>query len=105
MYCRKCGNVISDDAKFCPACGTATGADTVIINYNDNETYPYRSRWAAFFLCLFLGGLGLHRFYVGKIGTGVLWLLTAGCCGVGWLVDLILIVCGSFRDKAGYPLM
>ena len=58
-----------------------------------------RSRLAAALLCFFLGVLGVHRFYVGKVGTGVLQLLTAGGLGIWWLVDLILIIVGSFRDK------
>lgn len=52
-------------------------------------------------LCIFLGGIGVHRFYVGKIGTGILWILTGGCFGIGYLVDLIKIICGKFTDKKG----
>ena len=50
-------------------------------------------------LCIFLGGLGVHRFYAGKIGTGILQLITVGGCGIWTLVDLIMIITGSFKDK------
>jgi TM2 domain-containing membrane protein YozV len=55
-------------------------------------------------LCLFLGGLGIHRFYVGKIGTGILMLLTLGGLGIWSLIDLIMIIVGSFKDKNGLPI-
>ena len=61
----------------------------------------YKSRLAALLLCFFLGALGIHRFYAGKIGTGILWLLTGGFFGIGVLVDFIMICCGCFTDKSG----
>ena len=55
-------------------------------------------------LCLLLGGFGIHRFYVGKMGTGILYLITGGIFGIGWLVDLIKIITGKFVDSQGQPL-
>jgi len=60
-----------------------------------------RSRLIALLLCFFLGCFGAHRFYAGKIGTGVLMLITLGGLGIWMLVDLILIAAGAFRDKDG----
>jgi len=58
----------------------------------------------ALLLCLLLGGLGIHRFYVGKIGTGILMLITLGGFGIWALIDLIVIAVGSFKDKSGLAL-
>ena len=122
MFCKNCGKEMGDVA-FCPHCGAAQNqaqqsAQPVVVNVVNSNTntnqntningaaqaYPYKSKWTAFFLCLFLGVIGAHRFYVGKTVTGIIWLFTAGLAGVGWVIDLILILIGSFRDKAGYPL-
>lgn len=58
----------------------------------------------ALLLCFFLGTFGIHRFYVGKIGTGILMLLTLGGLGIWTLIDFIVIAVGSFRDKEGNPI-
>jgi len=52
-------------------------------------------------LCFFLGGFGIHRFYAGKAGTGILMLLTFGGLGIWTLIDFILIACSKFTDGNG----
>lgn len=116
MNCVNCGTEIEENVKFCPECGKdprekeekKPEQPTIIINNaNSNinnasgDRVSTKSRWVAFFLCLFLGAIGAHRFYVGKIGTGIIWLLTGGICGIGALIDLIVILMGTFRDSYG----
>jgi TM2 domain-containing membrane protein YozV len=60
-----------------------------------------KKRLVAFLLCFFLGGIGVHRFYVGKVGTGIAQILTLGGLGVWTFVDFIMILVGKFADKEG----
>lgn len=104
-FCQHCGQVIAKDCVICPKCGKrvvelkAEQPQVVINNSNTNTNIngaamkKEKNKWLAFFLCLFLGEFGIHRFYEGKIGTGILWLITLGLFGIGWLVDLIIILC------------
>lgn len=59
------------------------------------------SKPATVAIVIFLGGLGIHRFLAGKTGTGILWLLTIGCLGIGWIVDIIQVSAGRFTQKDG----
>lgn len=128
IFCSNCGQKISAAAIMCPHCGAGTeryrkdqekaaqqpainivnnNANTnsnVNTNVNSGVAYRYKSKWTAFFLCLFAGFLGVHRFYVGKTGSGILFFFTVGLFGIGWIVDLIAILSGGFRDKFGMPL-
>lgn len=60
-----------------------------------------KSGIACLLFLLFLGPFGLHRFYVGKVGTGVLFILTFMGFGIWWLVDIILLCVGAFTDADG----
>ena len=80
-YCSQCGAQLVDEAVVCPKCGCAVAPTRTV----DPNASP-KSRLITLLLCIFVGGLGIHRFYVGKIGTGVLYLFTGGLFGIGWLV-------------------
>lgn len=64
---------------------------------------PY-NRVVALALCWFLGIFGIHRFYVGKVATGVLMLLTGGGFGILWIIDFIVLLLGRFKDSEGRVL-
>ncbi len=97
LYCTKCGHMMHETARACPQCGAPS-------LYEQMDISP-RSRLVALLLCVFLGYLGIHRFYVGKTGTGILWLLTGGLFVIGAVVDLIMIATGDFRDANGLRVL
>jgi len=99
QYCRSCGQIISSLAPTCPHCGAPTGVKSTPPGASD------KLRLVALLLCLLVGMFGVHRFYVGKIGTGILQIVTLGGFGIWVLVDLILILLGAFKDKQGRPLL
>lgn len=67
----------------------------------------HKSRIMAIILCCigFFAVGGLHRFYAGKLGTGILWLLTGGLFGIGTIIDLVKLALGTFTDGAGLPIV
>ena len=105
-YCQACGRVVDAAAVVCPACGVMQADMAGAVGFPGGYAvgYPGRSEkriLVAFLLCFFVGVFGVHRFYAGKVGTGILQLLTLGGLGVWVLVDLIVLVTGNFRDGDG----
>lgn len=101
MFCQKCGKEISDQASFCPSCGHPVRGTAMGPGFTSNKTVSPYSRLAALLLCFFLGAIGVHRFYVGKVGTGVAMIFTLGGLGIWILVDFIMIIVGGFTDANG----
>ena len=66
-----------------------------------DSTKSEKSFVATIILCVLLGGFGVHRFYVGKIGTGIIMLLTLGGLGIWTLIDVIMIAVQKFKDSSG----
>jgi len=109
-FCKHCGAKIPAAAVICTQCGCQveeikhTEQPSIVINNantnaNTNTVNAAmlgvreKNKWTAFLLCLFLGGLGVHKFYEGRIGMGILYLLTGGLFGIGWLIDCIALLC------------
>lgn len=59
-----------------------------------------KSKWVSFFLCLFFGVLGAHKFYEGRILLGIVYIFTGGILGVGVIIDLIILL---FKPNPYYP--
>ena len=107
VYCVACGASMDPQDIFCHGCGWRVGVPLPpppVARPAEANPSEY-SRLAALLLCVFLGFLGAHRFYVGKIGTGILWLFTFGLFGIGAIYDLILVGTGEFRDRHGRRLV
>lgn len=115
MYCSKCGKEIDNDAIICPLCGVATqnfntvqknSQPQVVINNTNTNTNVnknsnvtgievgrrVKNKWIALLLCIFLGCFGVHKFYEGKIGMGILYLFTMGISGIGVIIDFIVLL-------------
>jgi ribosomal protein L40E len=128
MYCRNCAHQLPDQAEFCTSCGQrpmagvrycwSCGAESapnaeICIKCGVRLTsgpaaapgVPMEKDWlVALLLSILVGTLGVDRFYLGYIGLGIIKLLTAGGCGIWWIVDIILIATNKMTDAQGRPL-
>lgn len=63
-----------------------------------------KNKMVTLLLCIFLGCFGIHYFYVGRVGKGILYLFTGGLFGIGWVIDIVVILCGGFKDSNRLPI-
>ncbi|MCL2220230.1 MAG: TM2 domain-containing protein [Chitinispirillia bacterium] len=93
-FCTSCGTVIKKAAEICPHCGVRQKGRILTSDVSMN--------WLTLLLLsIFLGIFGIDRFYAGRIGTGILKLITGSFCGVWWIIDLVLILTDKFKDSRG----
>ncbi len=100
-FCKECGAKIAKKAVVCPKCGCqveSTAAPQVVIN-NQNQNVQsqqiqgnVKNKWVALLLWFFLGLVGGHKFYEGKVGMGILYIFTGGLFGIGMIVDFITLL-------------
>lgn len=128
-FCKHCGQAIDADCVVCPKCGkqveelkSSNNGQPIVINNNNNnsssssaaavaggfygELISPKSWLVTLLLCIFLGGVGGHRFYAGKIGTAIIMILLCwtGISVIWAVIDLIFIIIGRFKDKQGRPI-
>jgi TM2 domain-containing membrane protein YozV len=98
-FCQACGAKTNALAEYCLKCGAKLGAKPTDSDVSE------KSRLITTLLCAlpayFFSVAGIHRFYLGKIGTGILMLLTLGGLGIWTLIDFIYVVSGNMKDKEG----
>jgi TM2 domain-containing membrane protein YozV len=123
VYCRCCGRVVVDVAGVCVSCGADPASGELYCHQCGQETETGSEICAkcgealprpmqkgkdwllTLLLCIFLGGMGVHRFYTGHVLIGLVQLFTLGGLGIWTLIDLIRIIRGSYRDRKGNPLL
>lgn len=109
VFCRACGKQLHFSALTCTQCGAqqqaarAAAPAPMAARALDPRVSP-KLLLPAVLLCFWFGMFGVHRFFVGKVGTGLLMLFTFGGLGIWALIDLIILICGAFTDSDGRKL-
>ena len=101
----------TEEMKIWASAGKLSG-DTLVVDQNGEQwnakqipgVFSKRDWLITLILSVVLGSLGVDRFYLGKIGTGILKLITFGGLGIWWVIDIVLIAIKKLDDKEGYKL-
>jgi hypothetical protein len=107
MFCRNCAAEIAREAYVCVHCGVKVPDSYGPLDPLERAVFPEQGRsWVVtLLLALFVGPCGVHRFYTGHIVTGVIQFFTFGGLGIWWLIDVVRILVGSFKDNEGRLLV
>ena len=98
MFCSNCGQeILNEKAVVCVQCGSALKKQL----FNDLLEDDRKDWLVTLLLAIFLGTLGIHRFYTKHIAIGIVQVLTLGGCGIWALIDIILIATNKFKDADG----
>ena len=127
-FCQNCGAPLEPNSKFCERCGTRVEQSVQSPPIQQQPVYipqqpvyiqappvyiqqqpvtpavSQKSQGVLFLLWFFGGFFGLHYFYAGRVGMGLIYLFTCGLFGIGWMVDFCTILGGTFLDESGKPI-
>lgn len=101
--CPQCGEMSPEYMDYCLNCGFQLrnwrkeylDENIHVPKYEELTFGIWKNKWVSLLLCIFFGWLGVHKFYEGKVFMGILYLFTIGLFGIGWLVDIIILVSKS----------
>ena len=131
VFCANCGNELGETENFCQTCGEKLPLKSSVAqpaytapapapqqtqNVAQNVTVQVaptvarmgpspKNRTVVLVLCILLGWMGVHRFYVGRVGSGIAYLFTFGVFFIGWIVDIFMILGGNFADNFNNPIL
>lgn len=114
LYCPQCGEKMDADQRYCTSCGWDAEAPEEppplpqrgpVESPRDLGPASDKNRLTALLLCVLLGWLGAHRFYIDKVGTGLLFLISFGFLGVGVIYDAVMLATGELKDGEGKRIL
>ncbi len=96
--------VINNNSNATSSAAAAASAAAVSGGHGNGRVVSPKSKMLTLILAIFGGFFGIHQFYAGNIMSGLLYMFTCGLCGVMWIIDIIKILSGTFKDGNGLPI-